>query len=246
MKMLIWRLLILSLLIVSLPAAMAAPAKSGSSGGGGGGSHGPSWLFPSRTGAGGNVAMYFGAGAGTMTVHTPKDVYNVNTGLFVEGGVEVRALGPFWITLGVDMTYNGGTLNYDYTGTDSVHYTASDMRFYNTQTNGQIGLMLRLIDRSWFHLWTQGGAYAGSSDLAIDTYTNLHLLGQGYNYTSSQREIGITGEFAEAGIDLLPSEIGVRLAARVSRGRTEQIHVLADERLKFVDAYGYAAIIRQF
>ena len=196
--------------------------------------------------ANGNLDMYMGFGAGTMTLRTPKNVYDVNEGFLLEGGLEVKALGPFWISVGVNMIYNMGNLSYDYTGSDNVHYTASDIQFISTEYNLQAALQFRLINAKHFKLWAEGGAYIGEMDLATDADTDVHLMLQGSNYLGTQSSIIVQGSFAEAGIDLIPGNVGLRLAGRVSHGSTDKVHFLAEQKLSFVDAYGYFALVRVY
>ena len=207
--------------------------KGGSSGGGGGGG--------GSKDAGKYAAAYVGGGAGSVTVKDPELGFRPKSNIYGLLGIEVSLFGsPLFIDIGAEGFLGSGELAYDYTGTDSVHYTDPAVKYITSSASFTAGLKLRIINAKYFRFYVEGGGTWGAQSLRFET-TGTTLPSQGTKYLDSVSNVGIRGHFADAGIEIGSSQ-ALRIGGRYHSLTSDAILPFNNTKTSFTDLIGYLGI----
>lgn len=190
----------------------------------------------------GNANFYFGMGNGAAHVTAPDTGFTPSSSLYGIAGFEVRLLrSRVLLDLGADGFYTTGKLDYDYTGSDNVHYTAKDAKFQSSGASLIVGLKIRLIDASMFRFYIGGGGSWGSQSPHIDA-SSTTLSTQGTKYLETESGISMSGYFGDAGIELGSRDFALRFAGRYHALDSGEITMIGNKKTSINDLIGYIAI----
>lgn len=190
---------------------------------------------------------FVGFGAGAMTFYDPPAQFDADGSVVGMAGIEGRLFkSSFLATFGVTGTlFAGERMDYEFKGTDGVDYADEEMNWSGTSNYLYLGLKYRLVDASGISLYAEGGGLIGTISLTYDTVTS-DVAGAGDTYATAQKEIYISGNYIEAGLDLMPlDEFGVRLGFRLATIKSRTIHAIGEHDVKWQEAHGFIAIIRE-
>jgi hypothetical protein len=198
-------------------------------------------LAVNPTGVSGSV----GAGIVLFDILSPSSDFRVDQGIFAAANVEKGFGAHFYLTLTLAYLRTEGQTNYDYTTLSGDNYTGSDVPFTTNLFQGGLGLRFKLIDRSWFRPYVEGGGLAGYYQLK---YSNTDALISGPSNREKTTDALLDfGYYAEGGLELsLSGSFGMRLAARWFQSQTKPFETLGDRVVKYRGEVYYLSVLKQF
>jgi hypothetical protein len=187
-----------------------------------------------------------GAGIVLFDITKPAANFRVDQGIFAAANVE-KGFGTMHLFLTITLAYlrTEGQTNYDYTTLAGDNYTGSDVPFTTNLFQGGLGLRFKLLTKSWFRPYIEGGGLAGYYQLQ---YANIdsHVTGPGSAAKSSDALLDF-GYYAEAGLELsLAQSFGLRLAARLFQSKTKEFETLGDSRVEYTGEVYYLSVLKSF
>lgn len=187
-----------------------------------------------------------GAGIVLFDITQPSSNFRVDQGIFAAANVE-KGFGALNLYLSLTLAYlrTEGQTNYDYTTLAGDNYTGSDVPFTTNLFQGGLGLRFKLLSKSWFRPYIEGGGLAGYYQLqyaSVDTNTS----GPGTAAKSKDALLDF-GYYAEAGLELsLAQSFGLRLAARYFKSKTKKFETLGDSLVEYTGEVYYLSVLKSF
>jgi len=187
-----------------------------------------------------------GAGIVLFDITQPSSNFRVDQGIFGAVNVE-KGFGAMNLFLSLTLAYlrTEGQTNYDYSTLSGAQYTGTDVPFTTNLFQGGLGLKFKLLSKSWFRPYVEGGGLAGYYQLDYGN-VNAHTTGPASSARAKDALLDF-GYYGEGGLELsLSGTFGIRIAARFFKSKTKEFETLGDSPVEYTGEVYYLTVLKNF